>query len=78
MEATDPAVLAAKRVFGIGDTINLERRAGELVEAAGVPPDALDLALFNFGRAPGTRATMGSTAQPDEALRERIRHALFP
>jgi hypothetical protein len=78
VEATDPAVLAAKRVFGIGDTINLERRAAELVGAAGVPPDALDLALFNFGQAPGTRATMGSTAQPDEALRERIHHVLFP
>lgn len=78
VEATDPAVLAAKRVFGIGDTINLERRAGELVRAAGVPADALDLALFNFGQGEGRRATMGSAAQPDDGLRERIDHALFP
>ena len=78
VEAADPAVLAAKRVFGIGDTINLERRAGELVRAAGVPADALDLALFNFGQGEGRRATMGSAARPDDGLRERIDHALFP
>ena len=78
VEATDPGVLAAKRVFGIGDTILLERRAAELAAAAGVPLDALDLALFNFGRPEGERATMGSAATPDGALRERVQGALFP
>jgi hypothetical protein len=45
----DPVTDAAKRVFGIGDPGLLDRRARDLAEAAGVPLDALDLALWNFG-----------------------------
>ena len=78
VEATDPAVLAAKRVFGIGDTMNLERRAADLAAATGVPLDALDLALLNFGQQDGQRATMGSAATPDASLRDQIDGALFP
>ena len=44
----DPVTLAAKRVFGIGDRFNLERRARALSEAAAVPLQALDLALANW------------------------------
>ena len=55
--AEDPTVLAAKRGFGIGDPLLLERRAAALAEAAGVPIEALDLALANWG-AP-QRATLG-------------------
>ncbi len=42
--------LAAKRMFGIGDTLLLERRAAALASAAAVPLDSLDLALFNWSR----------------------------
>lgn len=75
-EPADPAVLAAKRVFGIGERFLMERRASDLAAEAGVPLDALDLALFNFGQPPDGRATMGSAAEPDAALRRRVERAL--
>ena len=56
----DATTLAAKRVFGIGDAILLERRAGDLAEEAEVPLEALDLALFNWGQPTGGRVTMGA------------------
>ena len=59
--ASDPTVLAAKRVFGIGDPLLLERRAGALAEAAAVPIEALDLALANW--AAPERATLGFPPQ---------------
>ncbi len=37
---------------------------------------ALDLALFNFGQSEDARATMGSRAEPDAALRGRVERAL--
>lgn len=77
-EASDAAVIAAKRVFGIGERFLMERRAADLAAEAGVPPDALDLALFNFGQPEGDRATMGSAAEPDAELRERVADALGP
>ncbi len=58
----DDTTTAAKRVFGIGDKILLERRARDLADAAAVPLEALDLALFNWGARGGARATHGSTA----------------
>lgn len=71
----DDSELAAKRVFGIGDRALLESRAAELAEATAVPLEALDLALFNFGR-PDGRASLGSSAVPDAELRDGIRGAL--
>jgi len=70
--------MAAKRVFGIGDRINLERRAGDLAEAAAVPVEALDLALANFGRSPDApRATFGADARAaDDETRDRVVAAL--
>jgi hypothetical protein len=79
--------LAAKRVFGIGDPLLLERRAADLAAACGVPIDALDLGLFNWGRRSGSpaeggeaprRATagLGDRAQPDDAALGRARAAL--
>ena len=53
----DATTTAAKRVFGIGDPLLLERRAAGLAEAAGVPIEVLDLALANW-QGP-ERATMG-------------------
>jgi hypothetical protein len=75
-EATDPAVIAAKRVFGIGERFLMERRAADLAEEADVPLDAFDLALFNFGQPETARATMGSRAEPDPDLRNRVERAL--
>jgi hypothetical protein len=43
--------IAAKRVFGIGDQLLLERRAADLAGSCGVPLEALDLALFNWSQA---------------------------
>lgn len=61
---SEPVLAAAKRVFGIGDTITLERRAAALAEATGAPLEALDLALFNW--AGPERATLGATPSADE------------
>jgi hypothetical protein len=45
----DPVVIAAKRVFGIGDAVLLERRAAELARACGASMGALELALRSWG-----------------------------
>jgi len=55
--AEDTATLGAKRVFGIGDPLLLDRRAAALAEAASVPLEGLDLALSNW--AGPERATYG-------------------
>ncbi len=71
----DPATLAAKRVFGIGDPLLLERRAEALAAAAGVPVESLELALFNWGAT--QRATMGLPARSiDEEALARASDAL--
>jgi hypothetical protein len=75
-EPMDPALLAAKRIFGIGDAINLQRRAGALVTAAAVAPAALDLALVNWGRPEGERITAGSAAEEDADVRLRVERVL--
>ncbi len=68
----DDTTTAAKRVFGIGDKILLERRARTLADALELPIEALDLALFNWGARGGARATYGSTAVAPDAEREAI------
>jgi len=68
----DDTTTAAKRVFGIGDKILLERRARDLADAVELPIEALDLALFNWGATGGRRATMGSAAVADEGERDAI------
>lgn len=75
-DATDPVVMTAKRVLGIGDAVNLERRAAELAKGTGVPFAALDLALFNLDRPAEERATMGATVAPDPGRRASIAGAL--
>jgi hypothetical protein len=72
----DPVAGAAKRVFGIGDAINLERRAAELARETGVPFGALDLALYNFDRPADDRATMGARRTADPARRAAIGRVL--
>jgi hypothetical protein len=75
LSAEDPATLAAKRVFGIGDPLVLERRAGALAAAAEVPVETLDLALANWG---GPQRTMLGieAADGDEAVLARTLEAL--
>ena len=68
--------IAAKRVFGIGDKILLERRARTLADAAEVPIEALDVALFNWGARDGTRVTYGSSAAVVDAERSAIADVL--
>jgi hypothetical protein len=67
---------AAKRALGIADPLLLERRAADLAEACGVPVEALDLALHNWGS--GTHVTDGlpEDSGPDELLLEQSRRAL--
>lgn len=72
----DPTVLAAKRVFGIGDAINLQRRASELAGATAVPVAALDLALVNWSRAPEDRITAGARVTGDAQRAQRIARSL--
>jgi hypothetical protein len=63
---SDEVTLAAKRAFGIGDPLLLERRAATLAGACGVPIAALDLALYNWGR--GQRAAVGVPGEPETEL----------
>ena len=71
----EPTV-AAKRALGIGDPLLLERRASDLATACGVPLEALDLGLFNWGT--GVRAYSGLSRDEDVggALVEGCRAAL--
>jgi hypothetical protein len=48
LSSEDLTTLAAKRVFGIGDPLLLERRAAALAQAVSVPIEALDVALANW------------------------------
>jgi hypothetical protein len=73
----DPVITAAKRIFGIGDPLLLERRARELADACGLPLDALDLALWNWEADETKHASMGfSAGASDDDARERARGAL--
>jgi hypothetical protein len=75
VSAEDATTLAAKRVFGIGDPLLLERRSTALAEAAQVPIEALDLGLANW-IAP-QRATLGFPSEAsDEGAFERVGDAL--
>jgi hypothetical protein len=77
--ASDITPQAAKRVFGIGDPLIIERRASALAEAVSTPIEALDLALYNWNLA-GTeeqRVTLGFSAETrDERALERVEAAL--
>ncbi len=68
--------VAAKRAFGIGDVMLLERRTAQLAQDAGIPLEAFDLGLFNWGR--GERSGLGVPPDEleDETILERTRAAL--
>ncbi len=71
----DPTTVAAKRVFGIGDPLLLERRAAALAQALSVPVETLDLALANW--ASPQRATLGFPRETvDQLSYERAAGAL--
>lgn len=73
--ADDATTLAAKRVFGIGDAMLLDRRAKALAQASSVPVESLDLALSNW--AAPQRATLGFSPEvSDAATLARARQAL--
>ena len=72
----DPTTVAAKRVFGIGDALNLQRRASDLAGAAEVPIEALDLALVNWSRPQDDRITAGARATGDGTRRAALRTLL--
>ncbi len=76
LSGENEATWAAKRALGIGDPLLLERRAGDLAQASGVPIEALDLALHNWGS--GVRATGGlpEDAGGDGVLLEQAQSAL--
>jgi Alpha-glutamyl/putrescinyl thymine pyrophosphorylase clade 3 len=75
LSSEDLATLAAKRVFGIGDPLLLERRAGALAQAVSVPIETLDLALANW-IAPQP-ATLGfPLLAPDDGALRRAGDAL--
>lgn len=77
---SDETTVAAKRVFGIGDTLLLERRAQDLADAAELPLGALDLGLWNWAqpRRPVPRTTLGLPAdtEPDADAYARAADAL--
>lgn len=77
LQLTDDATtVAAKRVFGIGDKMLLERRARDLAEAAELPIEALDLGLFNWAAVGSGVARMGARPAVPDALRDGVAAAL--
>jgi len=68
--------VAAKRALGIGDSLLLERRAAELAQACGVPLEALDVGLYNWGREQRATLGLGAGAEPDPATLQSARAAL--
>ncbi len=76
----DPAVVAAKRVFGIGDLLLVARRAADLATACALPAAVLDLALVNWGRLTddpqAARIACGSALDADSDALELARAAL--
>lgn len=64
-EVGDPVLAAAKRVFGIGDVLLLERRGKQLAEEIGVSVAVVELGLFNWFST--ERATLGLLGQPTDA-----------
>lgn len=74
-EPKDDTTLAAKRVFAIGDSQLLARRAAELAVDTGIPLGALDLALINWGQ-PVEASRITSAVEVDEVNIGTIAHVL--
>lgn len=72
----DATTVAAKRVFGIGDKLLLERRARDLVDAADLPIEALDVGLFNWAAPADGRAKLGAGVEVPDDERDAVSSAL--
>jgi len=73
---TGDVTVGAKRAFGIGDQLLLERRASDLVQATGVSLEALDLGLHNWQRAERATLGLGPGAEPDPETLAPVQAAL--
>jgi hypothetical protein len=71
---SDEVTVAAKRAFGIGDSLLLERRAAQLAQAIQVQLGALDLALYNWGT--GQRTIQGVDVEPSAEVLQVTADAL--
>jgi hypothetical protein len=77
--AADPTPQAAKRIFGIGDPVHIERRALALADALSTPIEAFDLAFYNWDPPVPLeeRVTLGFPEHTNDAhVVERARVAL--
>jgi hypothetical protein len=75
--ADDSTALAGRRILGIADPGLLDRRAAALAAAAGVPLEAVELALWNWQAGDEGRTRLGASADAvDEAARSRADAAL--
>jgi hypothetical protein len=72
----DEVTLAAKRAFGIGDVLLLDRRAGQLAQASEISLEAFDLGLFNWERGQRSRVGMDADLVVDPVVLDRISAAL--
>jgi hypothetical protein len=72
----DEVTVAAKRAFGIGDVMLLDRRARQLAQAGGIALEALDLGLFNWERGQRSRAGMDSDLTADPSVLQAVCTAL--
>jgi hypothetical protein len=73
----DHTALAGRRVLGIADPGLLDRRAAALAEAADVPLEAVELALWNWQAGDDGRTRLGASPDAiDEAARGRAEAAL--
>jgi hypothetical protein len=68
--------VAAKRAFGIGDSLLLERRAADLARECSLDLEAFDVGLYNWGA--GERATLGlgTEVEVDEDVLAEVRGPL--
>ncbi len=68
--------VGAKRAFGIGDPLLLERRASDLAGACGIPLEALDLGLHNWQRGERATAGLGAGSAPEPEAVAGVQAAL--
>jgi hypothetical protein len=73
---SDTVTLGAKRILGIGDPLLLERRAGELAQACGLPLEALDVGFYNWERGSRAHLGLGPDDEADPDVLEAARGAL--
>ena len=73
---TDEVTVAAKRAFGIGDVMLLDRRAAHFAQEGGISIEAFDLGLFNWERGERSAVGMKPDMAPDPDVLRAISAAL--